>query len=81
MYDMDGNGWIDQPEMTKIVQSIFCMMGPVEMVDQFETPEQRAEDIFRRMDLNSDGRVTQKEFIQSCLNDSNLRDFLAPQTW
>ena len=28
MYDVDGNGWIDLGEMTKIVKSIYNMMGP-----------------------------------------------------
>ena len=59
MYDVDGNGWIDLVEMTRIVRSIYKMMGPNQaLVDQFETPEKRAEDIFRKMDVNSDGRVT-----------------------
>ena len=45
MYDVDGNGWIDIAEMTKIVKSIYCMMGP-----QSESAEKRAKEIFRRMD-------------------------------
>ena len=28
MYDVDGNGWIDLREMTRIVKSIYKMMGP-----------------------------------------------------
>ena len=28
MYDQDGNGWIDLVEMTRIVKSIYSMMGP-----------------------------------------------------
>ena len=28
MYDQDGNGWIDLLEMTRIVKSIYSMMGP-----------------------------------------------------
>ena len=28
MYDADGNGWIDLGEMTRIVKSIYSMMGP-----------------------------------------------------
>merc|ERR1712019_142825 len=68
MYDVDGNGWIDLREMTRIVKSIYKMMGPNQaLVDQFETPEKRAEDIFQRMDVNSDGRVTRQEFVRSCI--------------
>ena len=80
MYDVDGNGWIDLVEMTKIVKSIYKMMGPNQaLVDQFETPEKRVEDIFYRMDANSDGRVTRQEFVRSCLNDSKLAELLSPR--
>jgi Ca2+-binding EF-hand superfamily protein len=80
MYDVDGNGWIDLVEMTKIVKSIYKMMGPNQaLVDQFETPEKRAEEIFHRMDANSDGRVTRQEFVRSCLNDSKLSELLSPR--
>ena len=30
MYDLDGNGWIDLGEMTKLLKSIYAMMGPGE---------------------------------------------------
>jgi len=80
MYDVDGNGWIDLKEMTRIVKSIYKMMGPNQaLVDQFETPEKRAEDIFHRMDVNSDGRVTRQEFVKSCINDNNLAMLLSPK--
>ena len=49
------------------------------LVDQFETPEKRAEDIFQRMDVNSDGRVTRQEFVRSCINDNNLAQLLSPK--
>ena len=49
------------------------------LVDQFETPEKRAEDIFQRMDVNSDGRVTRQEFVKSCINDNNLAQLLSPK--
>ena len=41
MYDVDGNGWIDLPEMTKIVRSIYRMTGP-KGGESYETPEVRA---------------------------------------
>merc|ERR1719318_2052567 len=53
MYDVDGNGWIDLGEMTKIVKSIYKMMGSNQAQNNLiETPEKRAEDIFQRMDIN-----------------------------
>ena len=81
MYDVDGNGWIDPGEMTKIVKSSYKMMGPNQgKMDKFDTPERRADDIFRRMDINSDGKLTRQEFVKGCLNDTNLLQLLAPGT-
>merc|ERR1711962_676596 len=80
MYDMDGNGFIDLPEMTKIVRSIYRMTGSRGQGDQYETPENRAATIFARMDINSDGKVTRAEFVQTCLEDSKLIELLTPMT-
>ena len=76
MYDLDGNGWIDMMEMTKIVMSIYKMMG----LYQLETPVKRAEDICRRMDANGDGRVTRQEFVRFSLNDPKLKEMLSPNS-
>jgi len=70
---------IDPAEMTKIVKSIYKMMGP-DQADKFDTPERRADDIFKRMDVNSDGKLTRQEFVRGCLNDTNLLQLLAPGT-
>eukprot|EP00088_Acartia_fossae_P014037 TRINITY_DN1747_c0_g1_i3.p1 TRINITY_DN1747_c0_g1~~TRINITY_DN1747_c0_g1_i3.p1 ORF type:complete len:197 (-),score=4.88 TRINITY_DN1747_c0_g1_i3:56-646(-) len=82
MYDVDGNGWIDLQEMTKIVKSIYNMMGPTQQLalDSFESPELRAEGIFKRMDINSDGRVTRQEFVRCCLDDTKLIELLTPHS-
>ena len=74
MYDVDGNGWIDLGEMTKIVKSIYKMMGKASE----ETPEKRAEEIFQQMDINCDGRVTRQEFARCCVHDDKLLALLAP---
>ena len=34
MYDVDGNGWIDLEEMTKLVSSIYKMLGQHHLVQQ-----------------------------------------------
>ena len=80
MYDVDGNGWIDIVEMTKLVKSIYAMMGPVKTCNvRLESAEERAKDIFVKMDRNSDGRVTREEFVQTCLVDQGLIQLLTPQ--
>jgi len=82
MYDLDGNGWIDLIEMTKMVKSIYKLIGPEQerilTSDHSETPEKKAAEIFRKMDLNNDGRITREEFIQTCTTDNNLVQLLSP---
>ena len=76
MYDVDGNGWVDLEEMTRIVRSILKMLGP----GQAESPEKQAEEIFQRLDLNCDGLVSRQEFVQACTTDSALWALLLPST-
>ena len=47
MYDVDGNGVIDQDEMAKIVQAIFDMLGSGKSKPQ-DTAEERAKSIFSK---------------------------------
>ena len=78
MYDVDGNGWVDLEEMTRIVKSIFKIMGQTS--GQEESPEKQAEEIFLRMDHNCDGRVSKQDFVKACSKDSNLWALLLPYT-
>ena len=77
MYDVDGGGYIDLGEMTKLLQSIFTMMGPG--ATKREPPAVTARAIFRRMDLDIDGMVTRDEFLQTCLADQKLIELLTPK--
>merc|ERR1711890_61707 len=77
MYDVDGNGHIDQEEMTKIVKSIYDMLG-AGAVKPTDTAEERAKNIFNRMDENNDGSLTEEEFLKGCLQDDELSKMLAP---
>ena len=51
MYDVDGNGTIEPEEMSRIVHSIYAMMGPDQTMAerQLETPEERAVNIFKEI--------------------------------
>merc|ERR1712055_725538 len=56
MYDVDGNGYIDLEEMTKLVKSIYKIIG----TRQSNDPMERAKEIFEKMDIDSDGKVTKQ---------------------
>merc|ERR1711955_180596 len=78
MYDVDGNGYIDINEMTKLVSSIYKMVDGTTTLQLDDTPLERAQEIFARMDVNSDGKVTKEEFTKTCMNDKALISPLAP---
>ncbi|CAB4063832.1 Neuronal calcium sensor 2 [Lepeophtheirus salmonis] len=77
MYDVDGNGVIDLEEMTKIVQAIYDMLG-AGATKPTDSAEERAKNIFSRMDENGDERLTEDEFLRGCLQDDELSKMLAP---
>lgn len=39
-------------------------------------PEERAKQIFQKMDTNKDAILDEKEFIEGCLNDKSLMQML-----
>merc|ERR1712109_368373 len=77
MYDVDENGMIDLNEMTRLVKSIY-KVSQNKRKGSSDTAEQRAANIFKKMDVNSDGVVTREEFVTACLEDANLMQMLTP---
>ena len=79
LFDIDGNGWIDLVEMTNLMRCLHNMVGPTKSKSTvLECPETQAREIFKKMDMNSDGRVTKAEFIRACVVDQNLLKILTP---
>ena len=79
LFDVDGNGWIDQEEMTNLMKCIQNMadLGKTKL-ELSESPEEKAQDIFKKMDMNSDGRMTKDEFIRACKVDQQLLSVIKP---
>ena len=81
LYDIDGNGIIDQGEMNRIVLSIYELMGEDNLSNDTTepkyTPEERTRIIFSQMDANGDGYLTEDEFVQGCEKDNELSKLLA----
>jgi len=78
MYDVDGNGFIELSEMTKLVKSIFSMMNNANDRRAHLNPSERARTIFRAMDRDCDGKVSQEEFISTCTADPRILSLLTP---
>ena len=77
MYDIDGNGVIDPEEMLKVVEAIYGMLGE-DGTEPMSAADEMARKIFRRMDNNGDGQLTEEEFFRGCLEDDELTRLLAP---
>ena len=79
LFDVDGNGWINQDEITNLMKCIQNMadIGKTKL-ELNESPEEKAQEIFVKMDMNSDGRVTKDEFIRACKVDQQLLIVIKP---
>merc|ERR1712223_1417877 len=66
MYDIDGSGSIDFNEMKRVVSAVYEMMGTE------SSNLGKARELFSKMDENSDGLVSQEEFIKVCSKDEEF---------
>lgn len=57
-------------------KAIFDLLG--EERKGANSPEMKVEQIFSKMDVNGDGKLSKDEFISGCLSDDYLRKLLAP---
>lgn len=72
MYDINNDGSIQQPEMTKIVKALYNMIGSSVSDKPTDTPEERTQMIFEKMDADKDGKISLREFLTGCTEDANL---------
>ena len=84
MYDVDGNGTIDQDEMIKIVEAIYFMHSGNESSskpDMDILAENVAKEIFSQIDVDGDGHLTKEEFLNGLLQDEKIGRMLLPNLW
>ena len=58
------------------VQAIYDLLG--EEKKGSNSPEAKVDQIFSKMDVNSDQKLSKDEFVTGCLQDDYLRKLLAP---
>lgn len=79
MYDLDGNGTVSHAEALEIVRSICKMMGPAAespSPEEGNTPEEKTDKMFARMDKNEDGNLTLREFVEAAKKDPTTMKLL-----
>ncbi|KAI8430706.1 hypothetical protein MSG28_000894 [Choristoneura fumiferana] len=52
--------------------------GVIDIQEMTKIVQERAKNIFAKMDENNDGQLTQDEFLKGCLQDEELSKMLAP---
>ncbi|XP_015916862.1 A-type potassium channel modulatory protein KCNIP1-like isoform X8 [Parasteatoda tepidariorum] len=74
LYDINGDGYITKDEMSRIIASIYDMMGKSidPPMEEFTTRD-HVERVFQKLDLNNDGVVTMEEFMNSCTQDEHIK--------
>jgi len=76
IFDINNDGTLEPKEMDKLVKDLFQMFTKKDNPDM-DSHEDLANKAFQEMDANSDGRVTQEEFVKACLNQATISKMLA----
>lgn len=82
IYDIDGDGFITKHEMVEIIGAINKMVDSSSMTKHSKmTPEERTDVIFKRMDKNSDDKLSLEEFTDGVKEDRSIVQFLQGDPW
>jgi Ca2+-binding EF-hand superfamily protein len=82
IYDVDGNGSINKREFKKIIKSIYLLLSSdskaltKNVCDQIN--DNLLNDLFDKIDADKNNSISLKEFVDCCLNDTNMLNMLAP---
>jgi len=76
IFDINNDGTLEPKELDKLVKDLFQMFTKKDNPDM-ASHEDLANKAFQEMDANSDGRVTQEEFVKACLNQATISKMLA----
>ena len=75
-YDVDKSGAIDKKEMTKVMTSIYVMLTTSDDNKAKQNAEEQATahaaKLFKEVDVNNDGELSEDEFIDGCKKDKEL---------
>jgi len=76
IFDINNDGSVSQKELGRLVKDLFHLFTKKDNPDH-ASQEALADKAFKEMDTDSDGRVTQEEFVKACLNQETISKMLA----
>ena len=77
LFDIDKNGRIERKEMEKLIVAIYDLLGEEDRVG-CRSPDEKVKEIMNKLDKDGNGSISADEFIEGCLTDERLRQFLSP---
>merc|ERR1739837_19008 len=76
IFDINNDGSVSQKELGRIVKDLFHLFKKEDNPDK-ESQETIANKAFKEMDVDSDGKVTEEEFVRACLSQETISKMLA----
>ncbi|XP_065563979.1 neuron-specific calcium-binding protein hippocalcin-like isoform X2 [Artemia franciscana] len=82
MYDIDGNGAIDKDELFQIITAVHKLVLPKKNSSSsnllhHHLVERHVERIWKRLDVEDNGFITQDDFVRGCLSEPAIVESLA----
>ena len=75
IYDIDGNGYITQNELFSIMKAVQNMVGAID--DENIMSKSRMSNVFNKMDLNKDCKLSLEEFLSGAQEDETFVHLLS----
>ena len=67
MFDSDASGTIEMSEIIYILEGLYDAAGFSK-----ESVDARAKELFKTLDLNKDGTLSENEFVKACVEDKEI---------
>ncbi|CAN7937050.1 unnamed protein product, partial [Ixodes hexagonus] len=76
LYDLDNDGFVTRSEMLDIVTAIYVLhgkAGPSDADASTDNPRKRVDQLFAKLDTDSDARISREEFCEGFKTDPWIR--------
>lgn len=77
LYDINRRGFISQSDLLTVVSSVYDLLGSnVDPPLHEGAIQEHVEEIFKRLDLDSDGVIRKEDFMETCQSDLSISSSL-----